>query len=220
MPFNVWCLGCERHIARGVRFNAEKKQIGKYYSSPIYSFRMKCPSCAKWIEIHTDPKQGEYLCVDGAKRKTETWSAEELGLPPEETEEELERRTSNPFARLEHEVKDHRKAEAIRPHLESLKKAKDAAYADDWASSQRLRKRFRSEKAAHLEAVAVADDIRRRGGFDLKLLPEHPADIKAAQSVDFIWTRSVAKREELLSLPSLKTDPKLQNSLAKSIRKR
>ena len=30
MPFNVRCAGCGNHIAKGVRFDAEKKTIGKY----------------------------------------------------------------------------------------------------------------------------------------------------------------------------------------------
>ncbi len=27
MPFNVWCLHCKAHIGKGVRYNAEKKQV-------------------------------------------------------------------------------------------------------------------------------------------------------------------------------------------------
>lgn len=40
----------------GVRYNAEKKKIGAYYSTPIYSFRCKCHLCDGWFEIQTDPK--------------------------------------------------------------------------------------------------------------------------------------------------------------------
>lgn len=28
VPFNIWCNQCGEHIAKGVRFNAEKKQVG------------------------------------------------------------------------------------------------------------------------------------------------------------------------------------------------
>jgi hypothetical protein len=27
VPFNIWCGKCGEHIAKGVRFNAEKKQV-------------------------------------------------------------------------------------------------------------------------------------------------------------------------------------------------
>lgn len=40
----------------GVRYNAQKKKVGKYLSTPIWSFGMKCHLCSGWIEIHTDPK--------------------------------------------------------------------------------------------------------------------------------------------------------------------
>lgn len=47
---------CNSHIGMGVRYNAEKKKIGSYYSTPIYSFRCKCHLCSGWFEIQTDPK--------------------------------------------------------------------------------------------------------------------------------------------------------------------
>jgi len=47
---------CNNHIGMGVRYNAEKKKIGNYFSTPIYSFRCKCHLCDGWFEIHTDPK--------------------------------------------------------------------------------------------------------------------------------------------------------------------
>ncbi len=40
----------------GVRYNAEKKKVGNYYSTAIYSFRCKCHLCDGWFEIQTDPK--------------------------------------------------------------------------------------------------------------------------------------------------------------------
>ena len=68
MPFNVWCAGCNHLIGKGVRFNAEKKQIGMYHSTKVWSFSMKTPCCQNRIEIHTDPKNAEYVVVSGARR--------------------------------------------------------------------------------------------------------------------------------------------------------
>lgn len=43
MPYNIWCGGCESMIAKGVRFNAEKKQVGNYYSTKVLClFRIGC----------------------------------------------------------------------------------------------------------------------------------------------------------------------------------
>lgn len=55
MPYNIWCDGCGNHIGMGVRYNAEKKKIGMYYTTPIYQFRMKCHLCDNHFEIKTDP---------------------------------------------------------------------------------------------------------------------------------------------------------------------
>lgn len=69
MPFNVWCNGCGHLIGKGVRFNAEKKAIGNYYSTKIWSFSMTSPCCQEHIEVQTDPKNHEYNVVTGARRK-------------------------------------------------------------------------------------------------------------------------------------------------------
>jgi hypothetical protein len=41
MPFKVWCEGCGLLIATGVRFNAEKKQIGNYFSTKVGRLAIK-----------------------------------------------------------------------------------------------------------------------------------------------------------------------------------
>ena len=45
LPFNCWCEGCKAHIGKGVRYNAEKKQAGNYFSTKIWEFRMTCHLC-------------------------------------------------------------------------------------------------------------------------------------------------------------------------------
>ena len=37
------------------RYNAEKKKIGMYYSTPLYQFRFKCHLCDNYIDMKTDP---------------------------------------------------------------------------------------------------------------------------------------------------------------------
>lgn len=69
MPFNVWCEGCGHLIGKGVRFNAEKQEIGKYHSTKIWSFTMTAPCCQQRIEVQTDPKNAQYNVVSGGRRK-------------------------------------------------------------------------------------------------------------------------------------------------------
>lgn len=73
MPYNIWCDGCKNHIGMGVRYNAEKKKVGNYYTTPIYRFRMKCHLCVNYIEMQTDPANCDYVIVSGAQRKEERW---------------------------------------------------------------------------------------------------------------------------------------------------
>ena len=56
LPFNVWCGSCDGHLGAGVRFNAEKRKVGNYLSTPIYGFTCKCASCGGKFELRTDPK--------------------------------------------------------------------------------------------------------------------------------------------------------------------
>lgn len=57
----------------GVRYNAEKKKVDMYYSTPIYEFRMKCHLCDQYFEIRTDPANSDYVIISGARRKEQRW---------------------------------------------------------------------------------------------------------------------------------------------------
>ena len=65
MPFHVKCLICNKMIAKGVRFNSNRKKCGRYLGTIIYKFSMSCPYCKSEIIIKTDPKNCEYLLVKG-----------------------------------------------------------------------------------------------------------------------------------------------------------
>ncbi|CAN0097779.1 unnamed protein product, partial [Hapterophycus canaliculatus] len=79
LPVHGWCLGCGRHIGRGTRFNATKDQAGTYYSTKIWQFSMKCPSCSTVMIIKTDPKNTDYEYVEGIRKK-------DMAFDPEEAE--------------------------------------------------------------------------------------------------------------------------------------
>ena len=55
-PFPRFSLTLQAHIGAGVRYNAQKKKVGNYYSTPIFGFRCKCHLCSGWFELRTDPK--------------------------------------------------------------------------------------------------------------------------------------------------------------------
>ncbi len=79
MPYNIWCEGCGNHVGMGVRYNAEKKKVGMYYTTPVYQFRMKCHLCENHFEIKTDPANLDYEIVSGARRQEKRWDPTQNG---------------------------------------------------------------------------------------------------------------------------------------------
>lgn len=203
MPFNVRCVGCDNHIAKGVRFNAEKKQIGNYFSTKIWSFRFPC-HCEDgtsrtdrrlnphFIEVHTDPKNAEYVVAEGAVRVADPslLSPEDLGVERALDPDEVTKRSVNPFYKLEMAGP----APKRKPWLTQLQDMRDDAWHDDYAANRALRKRHREEAKEAL----VEDAKREARGVRVALLPEVEDDVAAAQRVRFQapQRRSDAARSE------------------------
>ncbi|OAY31252.1 coiled-coil domain-containing protein 130 [Manihot esculenta] len=180
MPFNIWCGGCNSMIAKGVRFNAEKKQVGNYYSTKIWSFTMKSACCKHEIVIQTDPKNCEYVIISGAQRKTEDFDvedAETFALPADEERGKL----ADPFYRLEHQEEDLQKKKEAEPVLVRLQRVSDARHSDDYALNKALRSRLRSQK----KRVAEEEVASRKMGLGIRLLPTTKEDSAAAANVKF-----------------------------------
>ncbi|OKL61219.1 hypothetical protein UA08_03382 [Talaromyces atroroseus] len=195
MPFAVWCTNCkpnETIIGQGVRFNAEKKKVGNYYSTPIYSFRMKHAVCGNWIEIRTDPKNTAYIVTEGG-RKRDTGEDKEIGEPGEirirfpgdRTEEE-----KDAFARLEGKVEDKRQFETATTRIKELQKRQSRDWEDPYEQSRRLRRTFRIERK-RLENISQANEsLKDKMSLGIDLLEETEEDRLQAGLVDFGPTAS------------------------------
>ncbi|AES62085.1 putative CWC16 protein [Medicago truncatula] len=180
MPYNIWCGGCNSMIAKGVRFNAEKKQVGNYYSTKIWSFTMKAACCRQEITIQTDPKNCEYVIIGGAQKKTEDFDvedAETFELPADEERGKL----ADPFYRLEHQEEDLKKKKQAEPVLVRLQRMSDARHSDDYALNKSLRAKLRSQK----KRVAEEEAASRKRGLGIRLLPASDQDAAAAAKVKF-----------------------------------
>lgn len=180
MPFNIWCEGCESMIAKGVRFNAEKKQVGNYYSTKIWSFSMKSACCKHQIVIQTDPKNCEYLVMSGARKKVEEYDvndAETLELPAAEERGKL----ADLFYRLEHQEEDLKKKKEAEPVLVRLQRLSDSRGSDDYTRNKALRAQLRSQK----KRVAEEEAASRGRGLSIRLLPASEEDTKLASRMKF-----------------------------------
>ncbi|KAL0915258.1 hypothetical protein M5K25_015661 [Dendrobium thyrsiflorum] len=180
MPFNVWCGGCNSMIAKGVRFNAEKKQVGNYYSTKIWSFTMKSACCKHEIVIHTDPKNCEYVIISGAQRKTEDFDvedAETFAFPADEDRGKL----SDPFYRLEHQEQDLQKKKEAEPWLVRLQKVSDSRRSNDYSLNRALRDRLRGQK----KKIGEEEQVARKMGLGIRLLPASQEDVASAAAARF-----------------------------------
>ncbi|KAJ9317162.1 hypothetical protein DTO271D3_2452 [Paecilomyces variotii] len=190
MPFAVWCTHCqpEAIIGQGVRFNAEKKKVGNYYSTPIYSFRMKHTACGGWIEIRTDPKNTAYVVTEGG-RKRDTGEDKFTGEPGEIRirlgAEEEEKKKEDSFAKLEGKVEDKRRAMTESSRILELQKRQARDWEDPYEKSRKLRRTFRTERKELQKAEGIKEALKDKMSLGIEIVDETEEDRMRAGMVDF-----------------------------------
>ncbi|KAI9046165.1 Saf4/Yju2 family protein [Aspergillus affinis] len=187
MPFAVWCTNCKPHetiIGQGVRFNAEKKKVGNYHSTPIYSFRMKHTACGGWIEIRTDPQNTAYVVTEGG-RKRDTGEEKDLGLGEITIKLRREEGESDPLAKLEGKVEDKRRAETEQSRLFDLQRRQNRDWDDPYEQSRRLRRGFRAERKVLETAEAKSEALKDKMSLGIDLVDETEEDRLRAGFIDF-----------------------------------
>ncbi|CAN8179008.1 unnamed protein product, partial [Coccothraustes coccothraustes] len=136
-----------------VRYNAEKKKVGNYYTTPVYRFRMKCHLCVNYIELQTDPGSCDYVIVSGARRKEERWEPGDSGQLLPTSPEQRQRLATDAMFRLEHGVSDRGGPGARHAHP-------DAAAG----GSERLEGRLRPQQPPQEEVPGGEEDAAGGGG--------------------------------------------------------
>ncbi|EAU85464.2 hypothetical protein CC1G_06365 [Coprinopsis cinerea okayama7 len=195
---------CNNHIGMGVRYNAEKKKIGNYYSTPIYSFRCKCHLCDGWFEIQTDPKNTRYVVTSGARRKEEDWDPEEHGgfaIHGQYTfhtvfHTDKEGVPLDPLAALEKTTTTEKLINEVqKPRIEALQTVSDRYNADPYTLSSKVRRRFREEKKIEKEKRKADDSLKGQYGLpeELKLLDDNNEMKEDAKA---LWTKAKRELEE------------------------
>ncbi|KAF5369797.1 hypothetical protein D9758_001175 [Tetrapyrgos nigripes] len=218
LPFNIWCGTCNNHIGMGVRYNAEKKKIGNYYSTPIFSFRCKCHLCDGWFEIQTDPKNTRYVVTSGARQKDEDWNPEENGgFAVHDTEGKAT--PDDPLAALEKttDAKTHHTKVQV-PRLESLMEMSEQYNSDPYSLSLKVRKRFREDKKIRKEKEKVDDQVRDRYALPstLNLVEEDEDAVKEAKDEWARGRKELEARERKRQKLSVETSLRVSSSSSRS----
>ncbi|XP_078501912.1 putative splicing factor YJU2B [Lissotriton helveticus] len=203
MPYNIWCDGCKNHIGMGVRYNAEKKKVGNYYTTPIYRFRMKCHLCVNHIEMQTDPANCDYVIVSGAQRKEERWDMKDNEQILTTEHDEKKKLETDPMYRLEHGTEDQQKLQKAIPTLANIQEAQ-SAWKDDFALNSLLRKKFRDEKKVLKDEEEKDQALLDKASLDIPLVQESEEDRQLAallkyRSLDSYEDKQKQKRTAISS---------------------
>lgn len=207
MPFPIWCATCPRPtiIAQGVRFNAEKRKTGSYYSTPIYSFTIKHAACGGMIIIQTDPKNTEYEIVSGARRRDLGATEEEEGSIPTPREKEETRSTA--ISLLERTISDREKLFDANARIGELQDAVDKHWDDPYEQNRRLRNAFRVGRHEREKNTAAAQNLKERMSLGIELLAESEDDARRARLIDF-GPEDAREEEKVLARPLFDTAAK------------
>jgi coiled-coil domain-containing protein 130 len=189
LPFAVWCTHCtpEAIVGQGVRFNAEKKKVGNYHSTPVWSFRMKHSACGGWWEIRTDPAAAEYTVVEGARRRD--YGPDERGADAEGelkflTPEEREKRRADAFAQLEGSLADKSVQRGNKERVEELYERAET-WRDPYDVNARLRRGFRAQRKVWKKEDRHREDMQDKFSLGLDIVDETDADRTRARLIEF-----------------------------------
>jgi len=187
MPFPIWCTTCPREtiIGQGVRFNAEKKKVGNYHSSPIWSFRFTHADCGGWIEMRTDPEKHDFEVVHGARRRDTGDNIMREGDVEVMSEEERQRLRQNAFAGLEKTIEDRDRLDGAQKRVAELEDVSARQWDDPYTRNQALRRTFRAERKRLEKEAGSAAELKDRMGLGIELLPGLASDELRAALVDF-----------------------------------
>merc|ERR1719480_368505 len=177
MPYNIWCEGCKKHIGMGVRYNAAKTKLGMYYTTPIYSFRMKCHLCPNKITIKTDPGNMGYVITEGARRVEQRWDPSQNGQIVPDDKRVGRKLADDAMYKVEHQKSDIDKSGDAAPRISQLSQIQDRA-KDDWLANKMLRDAFRATKKERKAQLAKDKLITGKCGLELDLVQEEVGDIK------------------------------------------
>ncbi|KAK2004978.1 DUF572-domain-containing protein [Colletotrichum falcatum] len=192
IPYAIWCSNCPKPtiIGQGVRFNAEKKRVGSYYSTPVWQFRMRHADCGGCIEIRTDPQNTAYVVVSGAKKRDtgdEGGSDRALreGGVVIMTDEERQRLRSSAFASLEKTIQDREHLAEATERIDELEDISKKRWDDPYTRNKALRKTFRAGRHQREKDAAVGEALKDRMSLGIDLVPATAEDARRASLVNF-----------------------------------
>ncbi|WXC53536.1 hypothetical protein QX201_013178 [Fusarium graminearum] len=187
LPYAVWCSTCPKPtiIGQGVRFNAQKRRVGSYFSTPIWSFQFKHVECGGEIEIRTDPKNTAYVVVAGGAKRDTGEDVPREGDNVIMTDQEREALRNNAFASLEKTIEDREQLVNATLRIDELLEASAKHWDDPYTQNQKLRKAFRVGRKERERDAKATGDLQDRMSLGIDIMPGTEEDARRAALVDF-----------------------------------
>ncbi|GIQ89744.1 CWC16 protein, partial [Kipferlia bialata] len=154
--------GTEHIINQGIRYNAVKKKVGMYYSTPVFSFTMTCFDCGNTIVIETDPANFDFRVASGGRFK-----ARPKNWRPQDNAEAIIKDDMMERDDVMGAILKDSKKRSQASALDRLIDEKECLQ-DDHALARSLRKQFKSRRARRedlyeglgaLKSVAMARNL-------------------------------------------------------------
>lgn len=182
LPFDGWCLNCNVHMSKGLRFNAKKVRSGEYFSTPIWKFSTKCYDCNQSFVIRTNPKENTYDFVEGLRRHEQEYNiGTEEGVIELVNDDKRFKLDSDPMFRLQHEQEDQKRNANIKVNLNCLQQLQECKQLRDYDMNAKLRKHLRSAKKRDHSFLEEG----KRKGLSIPLLELSEKDSIDAEQVTF-----------------------------------
>lgn len=184
LPFDGWCCKCEKPLTKGLRFNAKKDRDGKYFSTTIFSFSMKCYNCSNPIIIKTDPKNSTYDYFQGIRKMEHDYNAnideDHVEILEEKGHKSLEK---NPLQKLETELLIQNKFVAAKEHIDDLIQLNEIVSKDNYSINSYLRSMNRDKK--RYERDLLREGEKRGISIPMLELGEYDDDIHESKRIKF-----------------------------------
>lgn len=150
-----------------------------------------------------EPEDSEVIRLKGkSATKTSTllvamdWLTDSKSDSDEALMEKLE---NDAFFKLEHGVKDEKKASETVPVLTRLQKLNEAQWSDPYSQSQQLRRKFREQKKLDMATFDKKEKLREKLSLHIDLVDESPQDDIQAKLTVFAGKKSQVKQTVQLS---------------------
>lgn len=122
LPMTVKCLTCDNYMNIGTKFNMRTEILKNedYLGIAKYRFYFKCTKCYTEVTFKTDPKNFDYVCEWGIRRKHEEWK--DMKLAEEEYKSKKEKEIKEDVMKsLEYKKYDAQLEQSVMDAIENIK---------------------------------------------------------------------------------------------------